>query len=157
VKAVYRSFSELNIRLDIGYNRENLSDGPVAILESYISPQVLPNERIIGYVKWDPSAPIKTAVLKMEADVFLERILNIREEVFSSYSALEGKLTIAKEDIQISGYAGFVALYRALPDGERQLRFTIDLVLEDDRLQTVVLTTNVVRPVLKSIDPIAGL
>jgi hypothetical protein len=121
---------------------------PSWILERYISPWVLPKEKIIGWVKWQPHVKFNHLIIRTEADVELYRLLNVNERVFNTHQPSSGLFKITSDNIQVKGFVGFEACYNAIPESERELGFVIEFVFDDQRREEVELVTEVIRPII---------
>lgn len=120
----------------------------MTILEQHISRWVLPNEEIISWIKWDASADFDQIVIRTEADIEFNRILNVDESVFKQEGIVEGRVVIDRNMLQIPGFMGFTSAYKLVPESERQICFEVDFIKNKRRLKKIVLSTYVIRPVI---------
>lgn len=120
---------------------------PAWVLEKYITDHALPHERILSWIKWNPTIPVEKIIFKTEADVVFPVILNVSEEGLRNNEAKDGEITIEKQFIQIQGFIGFVAEYDKIPETSRKVNFLVDLITKEDTVQ-IELTTNIIRPEL---------
>ena len=123
------------------------------ILEKHISKKALPRENIIAWIKWDPNLEPKKITLKLEADVFVTKILNVSEEALKDEKQFElGEVSIDKEHIQIPGFFGFTCFYTTIPDKERTVNFTVEFDF-DNCVEKVEYSTKIIRPILQFEEP----
>lgn len=118
------------------------------IKEQYLTPQVLPGEQASGWIKWKKGMEFEKLVLKFEADIDIFRLFNIDEEIFDGKDNWKGEVEIPKSMIQIDGFFGFTAFYNTIPESERKISYSIDIV-NDNSTQTITLTNTVTRPMIE--------
>ena len=125
------------------------------ITESYISPRALPNELILGWVKWNTDISYDKILIKSDPDVDFQRILNVDEAVFkqseitdSDVQFKNGTVEIEKDIVQVPGFVGFRVAYKLKPEDERELSFLIEFISNEKKIGSVELRTNLVRPKL---------
>jgi len=123
------------------------------VVEKYISPWVIPGEKILGYVKWNPGCELKRAEIRAPENTDVRRILNVGAGVFANHAAGSPSYVITKDQIQVEGFMGFEAVYMRLPETEVKATFEVTIVFEDMRKEQVALTAEVIRPLLTSIKP----
>jgi hypothetical protein len=115
------------------------------VVEQYISPWILPNEQILGWVKWDPKIEIARLEIRSEADILFLRIMNVAERVLDQELS-KGIILIDKKDMEIPGYVGFEAVYTKIPSSERDLRFVIKFIQPTKETNQLELLTKLIRP-----------
>ena len=121
----------------------------VEIVEKHISPQVLPKESSVSWIKWVSDTAFDKLILRYEADVKINRLFNVDDKIFEISSQQDRRLVIPKEMLQIDGFFGFESRYMAISgDGKRTVSYEIDIV-SGDKIQTVHLEHVVTRPVIK--------
>lgn len=123
-----------------------MKDNHSWLVEKYISSPVLPKERILSWLKWDPKVEFDTIIIKSEADAFIQRVLNVDEKIFKEQDVQKGKAIINKDLLQIPGFIGFEAYYNAVPDDERQVTFVVEFIRGNETVDTIDLVTEVIRP-----------
>ena len=128
---------------------------PKWITESYISPRALPNEQILGWIKWNTKFSFDKILIKHDPDMLFQRIMHVEESVFEKGKILDdgiqfenGIVEINKDIIQIPGFMGFRAIYTPKPEDEKELSFLVEFILNDDLVDSIELTTTLVRPKL---------
>lgn len=118
------------------------------LIEKYIDPQVLPNEPILAWLKWDRQLEYDSILLRYEADVEIERLLNIDVEAFKEERS-EGIFRIKRSRIQLEGFLGFQAYYYETPSEERTISFVVDFILKGDKVWSQSFATHIIRPIIK--------
>jgi hypothetical protein len=121
----------------------------VEIKEFHTSPWVLPNEMVMGWLKWTGDDHLEKIVINTDANVQFERIHGYS----GSHKSVNGQMEIDPQGLEIPGYFGFVAYYRALPDTELDIAFNAALRVSAELTVKATSTTQIVRPLLH----IAGL
>ena len=118
------------------------------ILEKHISEWALPKEEIMSWVKWGGNFDFDQILIKAEADINLHRILNVEEKILTQDSIKTGKVVIDKDMLLIDGFVGFGCFYELVPEQERELTFKIEFKKNNETLETIHLTTNLIRPII---------
>jgi len=120
----------------------------IEIKEQYLTPQVLPGEQASGWIKWKKGIEFEKLILKVEADIEIFRLFNVDEEIFEGKEDWKGQVEIPKSMIQIDGFFGFTAYYNVIPESEREVSYSIDIV-NNNSSQTITLTNTVTRPMIE--------
>ena len=118
--------------------------------EEYISPTVLPNEPLTGWLKWNPGGEYDKIVLRFDLDFKVDRLFNVDVSNFK-LSQEKGIIEIPKSLIQIDGFFGFGGVYRSKPESTWDLSFAIDFITKEDKKQTFSLSTVITRPIVEMI------
>jgi len=119
------------------------STNALIVEEEYLSPTVLPNELLFGWVKWNGDADIDNVVLKCEADVEITALFDVDPSVNVNGTTIE----IPTDALTAGGFFGFAAKYSEIPDSKRQISFQIDLV-KDNEVKTLELSSCITKPEL---------
>ena len=127
------------------------NDSQNSITEQYISVHALPNEQINSWVKWRKDLDFEFLILRTEADISINRFLNVSEEVYSANQSgsFAGKFQIDKKWIQADGFFGFQGYYTKIPDEERRVYFYIDFMSHNKKIQQVELSLDIIIPKIK--------
>jgi len=120
----------------------------IKIIESHISEWALPKEEIVSWIKWEKDFDFDQIIIKTEADINLHRIINVEPEILKQEGIKNGKVVIAKTDLQIDGFIGFECFYELVPETERELSFEVEFNKNDKILNVVNLKTNLIRPIV---------
>jgi len=120
----------------------------VEIKEQYLTPLVLSGEQASGWIKWKKGIEFEKLVLKFEADITIFRLFNVDEDIFKGMKDWKGEVEIPKSMIQIDGFFGFTAFYNAIPESERQVSYSINIIKNNSN-QTITLTNTVTRPIFE--------
>lgn len=125
------------------------------IFEDYISPRALPNEQILAWIKWDSDISYDKILIKSDPDIYFQRILNVDQSVFDGTKSEgfdaqfeNGTVVIKKDIIQVPGFVGFRAIYKLKPEDEKKLPFLIEFISNDKVINSIELSTTLVRPKL---------
>jgi hypothetical protein len=119
------------------------------VIESYMSEWALPNELIVSWIKWDPKFEPDKIVLKYEADVYIQRFVNIDVKALQQ-DRRSGENIIPKEHLQIQGFYGFHAVYEVPPEQEQKLEFVVEFYKDSNRIHSERLSTLITRPLLEA-------
>lgn len=118
------------------------------LIEKHISKWILPSEEMMSWIKWIDDFDFDQLEIRSEADINLHRILNVDESVLKQESMKKGKAVITRDMLQIPGFVGFECFYELIPDHERKLNFEIVFSKNNQVQETVVLTTELIRPII---------
>ena len=113
----------------------------LSIEEEYVSPTVLPNEPLFGWVKWNDDADIDRVIIKCEADVEIKSLFDVDSSIVVNGSTVE----IPTDMLTAGGFIGFEATYSTIPESKRQISFQVDLV-KGDEVKTLTLSSCVTKP-----------
>lgn len=122
------------------------------IEEEYVSPIVLPNEPLFGWIKWNDDADIDRVVLRCEADVEVKALF----DVDASIDVNSPIITIPTNMLTAGGFFGFAASYSALPESKRQISFEVDLV-KGEEVKTITLSSCITKPEINLVTPHDGI
>lgn len=121
------------------------------MLEKYVSPWVIPGEKILGYIKWRPDLEVKEIRIDLPEHTLVPRVLDVDSSVFKDITPKFKSFSINRNQLQVEGFVGFEAHYSTVPDKEIRITFDITAVLEDLSEMKVALTTEVIRPLLSPV------
>lgn len=125
----------------------------IEILDSYLSPIVLPREVAFGWVKWNLQfVPEKIELEAPKAFRFI-RFLNVRVPADAEKRLMEkttSSFAVMKNELLSNGFLGFEAMYDSLPESDTPVDVRIGFAGETlDLHQSITISTRIVRPLLE--------
>ena len=113
----------------------------LSIEDEHVSPIALPNETLLGWVKWNDDADIDRVIIKCESDVEIKSLINVNSSIAVNNPTVE----IPADMLTAGGFVGFAAIYSAIPDSKRQISFQVDLV-KGEKVKTITLSSYITKP-----------
>jgi len=118
------------------------------IEEQYVSPVVLANEPLTGWIKWNnDDANFEKIILRSDTNAKIHDLFDV-DTSYKIKHLNDGSLEIPKSALELNGFFGFSAIFSDIAESKKETHFFVDFV-NNDQVETIPLTTSLDRPMIE--------